>query len=96
MLEFQDRPSGLSDSGPTGYRVMKAEGRLINQLTIKDGIVRFDYDGLTRDDWRDTPKTDLNIPYISVLSLPADLELFPSGPSYLTQARHRFPSRALP
>ena len=62
VLEFQDRPSGLSDSGPTGYRIMKAEGRLINQLTIKDGTVRFDYDGLTKDDWGETPKTDLNIP----------------------------------
>ncbi|MCH8910372.1 MAG: amidohydrolase/deacetylase family metallohydrolase [Chloroflexi bacterium] len=62
VLEFQDRPSGLSDSGPTGYRIMKAEGRLINQLTIKDGTVRFDYDGLTKDDWGETPKTDLDIP----------------------------------
>ncbi len=62
VLEFQDRPSGLSDSGPTGYRIMKAEGRLINQLTIKDGTVRFDYDGLSKDDWAETPTTDLNIP----------------------------------
>ncbi len=62
VLEFQDRPSGLSDSGPTGYRIMKATGRLINQLTIKDGSVRFDYDGLSKDDWAETPTTDLNIP----------------------------------
>ena len=62
MLELQDRPSGLSDSGPTGYRIMKAEGRLIAQLTIKDGAVRFDYDGLSKEDWAETPTTDLSIP----------------------------------
>jgi len=62
ILEFQDRPAGLSDSGPTGYRIMRAKGRLINQVTIKDGVVRFDYDGLTKDDWSETPKTDLNLP----------------------------------
>lgn len=62
ILEFQDRPAGLSDSGPTGYRIMKAEGRLINQLTIKDGIVRFDFDGMAKDDWAETPTTDLNLP----------------------------------
>ena len=62
ILEFQDRPAGLSDSGPTGYRVMKTDGRLINQLTIKDGIIRFDFDGMTKDDWAETPTTDLNLP----------------------------------
>jgi len=62
VLEFQDRPAGLSDSGPTGYRIMKAEGRLITQLTIKDGAVQFDYDGLSKDDWNETPTTDLNLP----------------------------------
>ena len=62
VLEFQDRPAGLSDSGPTGYRIMKAEGRLITQLTIKDGAVQFDYDGLAKDDWSETPTTDLSLP----------------------------------
>lgn len=62
VLEFQNRPAGLSDSGPTGYRIMKAEGRLITQLTIKDGAVQFDYDGLAKDDWSETPTTDLNLP----------------------------------
>ena len=62
VLEFKDRPAGLSDSGPTGYRIMKAEGRLITQLTIKDGAVQFDYDGLAKDDWSETPTTDLNLP----------------------------------
>ena len=62
ILEFQDRPAGLSDSGPTGYRTMQTDGRLINQLTIKDGIVRFDFDGMAKDDWAETPATDLNLP----------------------------------
>ena len=62
VLEFQDRPAGLSDSGPTGYRIMKAEGRLITQLTIKDGAVQFDYDGLAKDDWSETPPPDLTLP----------------------------------
>ena len=62
ILEFQDRPAGLSDSGPTGYRTMQTDGRLINQLTIKDGIVRFDFDGIAKDDWAETPATDLNLP----------------------------------
>jgi dihydroorotase len=62
VLEFQDRPCGLSDSGPTGYRIMRANGRLICQLTIKDGKVLWDYDGASKDDWSETPRTDLNIP----------------------------------
>ena len=61
VLKFQELPSGLSDSGPTGYRIMKAKGRLINQLTLKDGVVKFDYDGISKDDWSDTPTTDLNM-----------------------------------
>ena len=62
ILKFQELPSGLSDSGPTGYRIMKAKGRLINQLTLKDGVVKFDYDGISKDDWSDTPTTDLDLP----------------------------------
>jgi hypothetical protein len=31
-------------------------------MTIKDGIVRFDYDGMGKDDWAETPTTDLNLP----------------------------------
>jgi hypothetical protein len=41
---------------------MQTGGRLINQLTIKDGIVRFDFDGMAKDDWAETPATDLNLP----------------------------------
>jgi dihydroorotase len=62
VLEFQDRPAGLSDSGPTGYRVMRAEGRLINQMTLRDGVVKFDYDGIAKDDLSESPTTDLNLP----------------------------------
>lgn len=62
ILDFVKRPCGLADSGPTGYRIMKAEGRLLAQVTIKDGVVRWDYDGATRSDWSETPKTDLDIP----------------------------------
>ncbi len=62
VLEFVDRPCGLSDSGATGFRIMRADGRLQCQLTIKDGVVKWDYDGATKDDWSETPRTDLNIP----------------------------------
>ena len=62
VLEFQDRPAGLSDSGPTGPRILRAEGRLINQLTLRDGIVKFDYDGMAKDDVSERPTTDLNLP----------------------------------
>ncbi len=62
VLKFQELPSGLSDSGPMGYRIMKAKGRLINQLTLKDGVVKFDYDGISKDDWSETPTTNLNLP----------------------------------
>jgi dihydroorotase len=62
VLEFQDRPAGLSDSGPTGYRVLRAEGRLINQMTLRDGVVKFDYDGMAKDDLSESPTTDLNLP----------------------------------
>jgi dihydroorotase len=61
VLKFQELPSGLSDSGPTGYRIMRAKGRLINQLTLKDGVVRFDYDGISKEDWSETPTTDLDM-----------------------------------
>jgi dihydroorotase len=62
VLKFQELPSGLSDSGPTGYRIMRAKGRLINQLTLKDGLVKFDYDGISKEDWSETPATDLDLP----------------------------------
>ncbi len=62
VLEYVKRPTGLTDSGPTGYRVMRAEGRLVNQVTIKAGEIRFDYDGRSRDEWTATPKTDLSLP----------------------------------
>ena len=58
VLEYQDRPCGLGDSGPTCSRTMRAQGRLINQITILGGAVRFDYDGHTKDDWREAPKID--------------------------------------
>ena len=70
VLEFQDRPCGLSDSGPTGYRTMQADGRLINQITILEGAVRFDYDGRTKDDWSETPRTDLSLPWIGPRATP--------------------------
>lgn len=62
VLEYVERPCGLTDSGPTGYRVMPADGRLVNQITIMGGSVRFDRDGRTRDAWTDTPSTDLELP----------------------------------
>ena len=62
VLKFQEIPSGLSDSGPTGHRIMRAKGRLINQLTLKDGMVKFDYDGISKEDWSETPTTDLDLP----------------------------------
>ena len=62
VLEFVDRPARLSDSGPTGYRIMKSEGRLLCQMTIKDGQVKWDYDGSSKSDWDETPTTDLSIP----------------------------------
>ena len=62
ILEFQDRPAGLSDSGPTGPRIMRTEGRLINQMTLRDGVVKFDYDGMAKDDLSESPTTDLNLP----------------------------------
>ncbi len=62
VLESVERPAGLSDSGPTGYRIMQASQRLICQLTIKDGQVLWDYDGASKSPWSETPKTDLDIP----------------------------------
>ena len=62
VLEFQDRPAGLSDSGDSGPRILRAEGRLINQMTLRDGVVKFDYDGMAKDDISERPTTDLNLP----------------------------------
>ena len=45
-----------------GYPIMPAPGRLINQITIKGDAIRFDYDGRSKEDWTETPNTDLNLP----------------------------------
>ena len=84
VLEFQDRPCGLIDSGPTGYRIMQAEGRLINQITILEGAVRFDYDGHTKDDWSETPKTDTSRSWMFPQANPPPLTPPPS-PHYSRQ-----------
>ena len=62
VLEFVDKACGLSDSGPTGYRTLQAKGRLVCQLTIRAGNIQWDKDGRSKDDWSNTPNTDLNYP----------------------------------
>lgn len=62
VLEFLDRPCGLSDSGTTGFRTLPAEGRLVCQLTIRGGNIQWDRDGRSKQDWTNTPKTNLDYP----------------------------------
>ena len=69
VLEYVERPCGLSDSGPTGYRIMTAPGRLINQVTIKDGAIRFDYDGRSKEDWERNAKHRPQLAWLGVRGL---------------------------
>ena len=62
VLEMAEGDFGLSDNGTTGYRVMKANRRLVNQITIRNGEVVWDRNGRTKDDWTNTPPPDTSLP----------------------------------
>jgi len=62
VLEMAEGDFGLSDNGATGYRVMKANRRLVNQITIRDGAVVWDRNGRTKKDWTNTPPPDTSLP----------------------------------
>lgn len=62
VLEMTEGDFGLSDNGTTGYRVMKANRRLVNQITIRSGEVVWDRNGRTKDDWTNTPPPDTSLP----------------------------------
>ena len=62
VLELAEGRFGLSDNGVSGYRVMQANRRFICQLTIRNGRVAWDYNGVTKDDWKNTPPPDYRLP----------------------------------
>jgi len=62
VLEMAGGDFGLSDNGPTGHRVMKADRRLVNQITIRNGEVVWDRNGKTKQDWTNTPPPDTSLP----------------------------------
>jgi len=61
-LEMAQGDFGLSDNSPSGYRVMKADRRLVCQITIRDGEVVWDRNGRTKEDWTKTPPPDTSMP----------------------------------
>ena len=40
-----------------GYRIRQTQVRQTNQSMIKGGEIRFDYDGGSKEDWTETPRT---------------------------------------
>jgi len=62
VLELAEGDFGLGDNGVSGYRVMKTDRRLVNQMTIRNGRVVYDINGRARDDWTNTPPPDTSLP----------------------------------
>ncbi|MEX0760929.1 MAG: amidohydrolase/deacetylase family metallohydrolase [Dehalococcoidia bacterium] len=55
VLEMQEGQFGLTDNGTTGQRVRQASRRLIAQMTICGGTVKWDLSGVSKEDWSNTP-----------------------------------------
>lgn len=55
VLELQEGQFGLVDNGGSGNRVRQATQRLVAQMTIKAGDVVWDLNGVSREDWSNTP-----------------------------------------
>jgi dihydroorotase len=60
VLELAEGEFGLIDNG-TANRVYRASQRIICQMTVKNGQVVWDKNGLSRDDWASTPPTNPSI-----------------------------------
>jgi len=60
VLEVAEGDFGLVDNG-SGNRVFKTNKRIVAQMTVKNGQVVWDKNGISRDDWTTTPPTNPSI-----------------------------------
>jgi len=60
VLEVAEGEFGLVDNG-SGNRVFKTDKRIVAQMTVKNGQVVWDKNGISRDDWTTTPPTNPSI-----------------------------------
>jgi dihydroorotase len=57
VLNVTEGKFGLIDNG-TGHRVFQSDKRIVCEMTIKNGQVVWDKNGLSLDDWSTTPPTN--------------------------------------
>jgi dihydroorotase len=57
VLKVNKGDFGMTDNG-TASRVMNSNKRITCEMTIKNGKVVWDRNGLSRDDWSTTPPTN--------------------------------------
>ncbi|MDP6668041.1 MAG: amidohydrolase/deacetylase family metallohydrolase, partial [Dehalococcoidia bacterium] len=57
VLDVIEGEFGLVDNG-TANRVFRADKRIVCEMTIKNGVVVWDKNGRSRDDWSTTPPTN--------------------------------------
>ena len=57
ILNIVEGEFGLVDNG-TANRVYKADKRIVCEMTVKNGQVVWDKNGLSRDDWSASPPTN--------------------------------------
>ncbi len=62
VLELTEGRFGLTDGGRTGFRVMSANRRLVPQMTVREGVVVWDLNGRSHEDWSNTPPPDNRLP----------------------------------
>ena len=62
VLELSEGDFGLTDGGRTGFRVMRADQRLVPQMTVREGVVVWDLNGRSHEGWENTPPSDNRLP----------------------------------
>ena len=62
VLELTTGSFGLTAGGRTGFRVMQADRRLVPQMTVREGLVVWDLNGRSHEDWTNTPPPDNRLP----------------------------------
>ncbi len=62
VLELAKGVFGLTDGGRTGFRVMQTDRRLVPQMTLREGVVVWDLNGRSHEDWTNTPPPDNRLP----------------------------------
>ena len=62
VLELTEGRFGLTDGGWTGFRVMHTDRRFVPQMTVREGVVVWDLNGRSHEDWTNTPPPDNRLP----------------------------------